>query len=94
MARHKRKGNGLPAQLAALNLHAAGIDSGAQEHWGAVPPDSDSPPVRRCGACKVELAALASGRQPWGLTTGVRESSGVDWRPRFEVREARGLTVV
>ena len=63
MTRHKRKGNGLPSQLAAVNLHAAGIDIGAQEHWVAVPPESDAQPVRRFGAWTVDLEALADWLQ-------------------------------
>ena len=31
----------LPPQLAAVNLHAAGIDIGAEAHWVAVPPSDD-----------------------------------------------------
>lgn len=36
----------LPPQLAAANLHAAGIDVGAEAHYVAVPPSDDSQPVR------------------------------------------------
>jgi len=45
MKQRKRKGKGLPPQLAAVTLHAAGIDIGASEHWVAVPPDR-APPAR------------------------------------------------
>ena len=55
MARSQRKGNGLPAQLAAVNLHAAGIDIGSQEHWVAVPPTVTH---NRC-------VALAHARRIW-----------------------------
>ena len=66
MARSQRKGNGLPAQLAAVNWHAAGIDIGSQEHWVAVPPDCDPQPVRRFGACTADLEALATWlRRVW-----------------------------
>jgi hypothetical protein len=41
MARHKpqqpRSQSALPSQLAAVNLHAAGIDVGAETHDVAVP---------------------------------------------------------
>ncbi len=46
MKQDQRKGKRLPVQLATVNLHAAGIDIGAQEHGVAVPPDSDPQPVR------------------------------------------------
>jgi transposase len=94
MARHQRKGNGLPAQLAAVNLHAAGIDIGAQEHWVAVPPDSDVQPVRRFGACTGDLEALAEWLRQCGVTTVAMESTGVYWIPLFELLEVRGFVVV
>jgi len=94
MARHTRKGNGLPAQLAAVNLHAAGIDIGAQEHWVAVPPDSDAQPVRRFGACTADLEAIAQWLSACGVTSVAMESTGVYWIPLFELLEARGFTVV
>ena len=94
MARLQRKGNGLPAQLAAVNLHAAGIDIGSQEHWAAVPPDSDSQPVRRFGACTADLEALATWLRACGVTTVAMESTGGYWIPLFELLEARGFAVV
>jgi transposase len=84
----------LPAQLAAVNLHAAGIDIGSQEHWVAVPPASDSQPVRRFGACTADLEALADWLQQCGVTTVAMESTGVYWIPLFELLEAQGFTVV
>jgi hypothetical protein len=33
------------AQFAQLNLHAAGMDVGADAHWVAVPKDRDEQPV-------------------------------------------------
>jgi len=94
MTRHKHQGNGLPAQLAAVNLHAAGIDLGAQEHWVAVPPGSDTQPVRRFGAWTADLEALADWLRRCEVTSVVMESTGVYWMPLFELLEARGLTVV
>jgi len=94
MARSQRKGNGLPVQLAAVNLHAAGIDIGSQEHWVAVPPDHDPQPVRRFGACTADLEALATWLRACGVTTVAMESTGVYWIPLFELLEARGFGVV
>lgn len=91
MARHPRKGNGWPAQLAAVNLDAAGSAIGAQAHGVAVPPASEAAPVRRFGAGRVEVAALASGRQHWGVTPVARASSGGYGIPLGEVRDARGF---
>src|SRR6266478_2613909 len=94
MKRDHRQGNGLPAQLAAVNLHAAGIDIGAQEHWVAVPPGSDTQPVRRFGAWTADLEALADWLRQCEVTTVAMESTGVYWIPLFEVLEARGFAVV
>jgi transposase len=92
-ARSQRKGNGLPVQRAAVTLHAAGIEMGSQEHWGAVPPGCDPQPVRRLGACTAELEAVAAWLQPWGVTTVALESTGVYGIPLFEWLAARGFTV-
>jgi transposase len=93
MKQRKRKGN-VRSQLAALNVHAAGIDIGATEHWVAVPPDRDPQPVRRFGACTADLEALAQWLQQCGVTTVAMESTGVYWISLFELLEARGLRVV
>jgi transposase len=93
MKPRKRKGNVRP-QLAALNLHAAGIDIGATEHWVAVPPDCDLQSVRRFGACTADLEAIAQWLQQCGVTTVAMESTGVYWIPLFELLEARGFVVV
>ena len=58
MARRKpqqpRSQAALPPQLAAVTLHAAGIDVGADAHDVAVPPTDDVQPGRRCGAYTVD----------------------------------------
>ena len=51
---HPRSQSALPPQLAAVNLHAAGIDVGAEAHSVAVPPSDDAQPVRRFGAYTVD----------------------------------------
>ena len=81
MKRDKRKGKRQPSHLATINRHAAGIDIGAQEHWVAVPADSDLQPVRRFGACTADLQALADWLQQCGVTTVAMESTGVYWIP-------------
>ncbi|HEV8717842.1 MAG TPA: IS110 family transposase [Candidatus Binatia bacterium] len=94
MAPRKRKGKVRPPQLAAVNLHAAGIDIGATEHWVAVPADCDPQPVRRFGACTADLEASAEWLSACGVTTVAMESTGVYWIPLFELLEARGFAVV
>jgi hypothetical protein len=84
----------LPPQLAAVNLHAAGIDLGAEAHFVAVPPSDDPQPVRRCGAFTAALEALADWLAVCGITTVALESPGVYWLPLVELLEARGFEVL
>src|SRR4029434_3014145 len=79
--------------LQICHPHAAGIDIGEAEHWGAVPPGCDPHPVRRFGTFTVDLDALADWLMDCGVTTVAMESTGVYWIPLFELSEARGLQV-
>jgi hypothetical protein len=83
-----------PPQLAAANLHAAGIDIGAEAPFVAVPPSDDPQPVRRFGAYTADLEALAAWLAPCGITTVALESTGVYWLPLFELLERRGFEVL
>jgi hypothetical protein len=49
----------LPPRLAAVHLHAAGIDIGVEAPCGAVPPRDDPQPVRGFGAYTADVEALA-----------------------------------
>jgi len=84
----------LPPQLAAVNLHAAGIDIGAEAHFVAVPPSDDPQPVRSFGAFTADLEALAAWLAVCGITTVALESTGVYWIPLFELLEVRGFEVL
>jgi transposase len=84
----------LPPQLAAVNLHAAGIDIGAEGHFVAVPPSDDPQPVRGFGACTADLEAIADWLATCGITTIALESTGVYWIPLFELLETRGFEVL
>ena len=84
----------LPPQLAAVNLHAAGIDIGAERHFVAVPPSDDPQPVRGFGAYTADLEALADWLATCGITTIAMESTGVYWIPLFALLETRGFAVL
>ena len=84
----------LPPQLAAANLHAAGIDVGAEAHDVAVPPSDDPQPVRCFAAYTADLEALAAWLVACAITTVAMESTGVYWIPLFELLEARGFEVL
>jgi transposase len=85
----------LPPQLKRVNLDAAGIDIGAEEHWAAVPPgrDTEEQDVRRFGAFTGELCALADWLKQCGIQTVAMESTGVYWIPLYELLVERGFEV-
>ena len=84
----------LSPQLDAVNLHAAGIDVGATEHYVAVPAGADPQPVRRFGACTADLEALADWLTACGIDTVAMESTGVYWVPLYDLLESKGLRVL
>jgi len=86
----------LPPQLKRVNLDAAGIDIGAEEHWAAVPPDrnTEGQDVRRFGAFTGELCALADWLKQCGIQTVAMESTGVYWIPLYELLVERGFEVL
>src|SRR5215467_13643246 len=71
----------LPPQLKRVNLNAAGIDIGLEEHWAAVPPgrDSEGRDVRSFGAFSGDLCALADWLKQCEIETVAMESTGVYW---------------
>lgn len=89
-----RSKSALPPQRPAVNLHAAGIDVGAEAHDVAVPPRDDPHPVHPFGAYTVDLEALADCLTVCGITTVAMESTGVYWIPLVELLESRGFEVL
>jgi len=71
--------------------HAAGLDMGEAEPWGAVPPGGAPPAGRRSGTCTAARAARADWRLAGGVTTGAMASTGGAWIPGLARGEARGL---
>lgn len=84
----------LPASLKYVNLNAAGIDIGANEHYVAVPEDRDEQPVRSFGAFTIDLSAIADWLESCEIDTIAMESTGVYWIPLMEVLEDRGFKVL
>ncbi|HLE61570.1 MAG TPA: IS110 family transposase [Pyrinomonadaceae bacterium] len=83
----------LPKQLQHINLNAAGIDVGSEQHLVAVPEERDKVSVREFGTFTADLNALADWLQHCGITTVAMESTGVYWIPLFELLERRGFEV-
>jgi transposase len=86
----------LPPQLQRVNLNAAGIDIGSEEHWVAVPPgrDREGQDVRRFGAFSGDLCALADWLQRYEIETVAMESTGVYWIALYELLVERGFEVL
>src|SRR5437879_5718348 len=84
----------LPPHLAAVSLHAVGIDLGADAHGGAVPPSDAPQPVRSFGACTAALAARADWLATCGLPPSALASPGVSWLPLCARLETRGCAVL
>jgi transposase len=92
--RRRRAAEPLPVGLEHVNLHAAGIDIGAEVHYVAVPADRDAPAVRQFASFSADLQRLADWLVACAITTVAMEATGVYWVPLYEVLEARGLQVV
>src|SRR5258705_10306807 len=83
----------LPLHLQHINLNAAGIDIGSEQHLVAVPEGRDPLSVREFGTFTSDLEALAAWLKQCGVTTVAMESTGVYWIPLFELLEERGFEV-
>jgi hypothetical protein len=81
----------LPPQVAALNLHAAGIDVRAEAHDIAIPPSDDPQPVRGFEARTTDPQALADRLTRCRITPVALESNGVYRIPLFELLEPAAL---
>jgi len=79
--------------LQVLRAKAAGIDMGNESHYGAVPPDRDSQPVRRFGCTPAELREMAGWLKPCGIRTVARQSPGVCGMAVFAILEEAGFEV-
>jgi transposase len=86
----------LPPQLKRINLNAAGIDIGSEEHWAAVPPERDreGKDVRRFEAFSGDLCALADWLKQCRIETVAMESTGVYWIALYELLVERGFEVL
>jgi transposase len=94
----RRKGQRAPTsvrtELQQLNLDAAGIDIGSEEHYVAVPADRDPDPVRAFGAFTPDLHDMAAWLKQCRITKVAMESTGVYWIPVFQVLQRHGFEVI
>lgn len=80
--------------LKMVNPNAAAVDVGSTMHMAAVNPFSCDMPVRAFGTFTQDLHTLADWFSDCGVTSVAMESTGVYWRPAFEILEARGFEVI
>lgn len=80
-------------QVEVVHPNAAGLDIGAREIYGCIPPDRDGETVRMFGTFTPDLQRLAEWLVANQVDTVALESTGVYWIPVFELLEARGLKV-
>ena len=92
------------ALLQTLNPQAAGIDIGAPELWGWVPPSAVTapaapsapavlaPPHVRCfGSCTADVYASAAWLRQCQVTTVAMASTGVYWIPLYDWLASAGV---
>ena len=79
--------------LQVVHPKAAGIDVGNEEHWVAVPPDSDPTPVRSFGCFTQDLQEMANWLVQCGIETVAMQSTGVYWIALYDILAERGIRV-
>ena len=94
--KRKSKQHNSLSQLEQINLNAAGIDIGTEEHYVAVPQgrDSEGEDVRHFNTFTVDLLSLADWLKKCKIDTVAMESTGVYWIPLFEILDSRGFDVI
>jgi transposase len=80
-------------QIEIVHPNAAGLDIGAREIYGCIPPDRTGELIKVFGTFTPDLARLANWLLSQRVDTVAMESTGVYWIPVFEILEARGLKV-
>jgi transposase len=80
-------------QLPKLNVDAAGIDVGSEEHWVAVPEDRTEHPVRSFKCFTADLQAMVQWLRECKIKTVAMESTGVYWIPIFQILDRAGFEV-
>jgi transposase len=95
MAKRKKSSVSIPTLdiMAQINLHAAGLDVGAEEIYACVPADRDEESVQVFPTFTVDLHALADWLEACQIETVAMESTGVYWIAIYEILEARGFEV-
>lgn len=87
------KGRKRSEAVEIVHPNAAGLDVGAVEIYGCIPPDRAGETVQAFGTFTPDLNRLADWLVANKVDTVAMESTGVYWVPVYELLEARGLAV-
>jgi transposase len=87
------KANRKLEQIEVVHPNAAGLDIGAGEIYGCIPPDREGETIRVFGTFTPDLTRLADWLVDHQVDTVAMESTGIYWIPIFEMLESRGLEV-
>lgn len=79
------------AGMSRINLHAAGVDIGAEEIVVCVAPNETTQLVRGFGNYTVDLHAIADWLTEHHIKTIAMEITRVYWIPLIELLEKRGF---
>jgi transposase len=80
-------------EMPIVNPYSAGIDISDKEHVVAVPEGLSDKRVTAFGAMTSDLEALASWLEGCEIDTVAMESTGVYWKPLFQLLVSRGFEV-
>lgn len=89
MSKHRKQ----LEQLEIVHPNAAGLDIGAAEIYGCVPPNRAGETIQCFSTFTADLNRLADWLVVNEVDTVAMESTGIYWIRVFEVLEARGLKV-
>jgi len=81
-------------KLEVHNPDSAGIDVGSEENWVAIPPNRESPTVRKFGCFTSDIHELATWLSDNDIRTVAMESTGVYWIPIYDILEHEGFEVI
>ena len=94
MKKQKRcKGKNLE-KFKEMNVNAAGIDIGSEEHFVAVPEGRDDVKVRSFKSFTSDLYELANWLKKCKIDTVAMESTGVYWISLLQILEEKGFEVL
>ena len=80
-------------QIEIVHPNAAGLDIGAREIYGCIPPDRAGETVRAFATFTPDLQRLVDWLVANEVDTVAMESTGVYWIPVYELLQAHGLKV-